>query len=488
MKTWNVVRRQLGFTAIEMMVVLIVAIGAMVLGGDAYNTYINNLDNQSAAQHATSVRDAAQKYIKDNYASLEAVATATTPATITIPMLQTTNYLPASFNAVNNFGQSYAIEVLQPTAGKLQSLIVTTGRGVIPELGLRRTAQIIGAQGGYISSTNPSVATGSYGGWSTPLPGNYGVSPGAGHLAVALFFADSGTVSDYLYRNSVAGRPDLNTMNTPIIMSSVQTAGGACTTTGAIARDAGGAVLSCQANLWKTQGSAYWQDPVANVATLNGTYPCTASIVWQTRIVQTPTVGTGPRAYTCDGFAWQPLGLDDNGNFTLPGGTLYAGGAQSTYGGLTVQGSKNGWSGINFKDSTGANSGTLMMSPTYSGFFNAADNAWRWYVDNNGNSIQSGTAQANMLQVNAVATVGAACSPNGLIAKDSTGLILSCQSGSWQKASGSSGKPFGGAFMAGGLNSINPATGAVNCPAGYAPYQVAYFNTYAGPSSTFICY
>ena len=66
-------------------------------------------------------------------------------------------------------------------------------------------------------------------------------------------------------------------------------------------------------------------------------------------------------------------------------GSLATGGATlgpttSNYGAATLKGDTNGWSGVNFKDSAGSNSGTLMMKPTYSGFFNAADNNWRMYV------------------------------------------------------------------------------------------------------------
>lgn len=41
------------------------------------------------------------------------------------------------------------------------------------------------------------------------------------------------------------------------------------------------------------------------------------------------------------------------------------------------------------------------------------------------------TTASGKLQVNDIVVVGATCSPNGLIAKDASGLILSCQSGIW---------------------------------------------------------
>ncbi|MFU8030944.1 shufflon system plasmid conjugative transfer pilus tip adhesin PilV, partial [Escherichia coli] len=36
------------------------------------------------------------------------------------------------------------------------------------------------------------------------------------------------------------------------------------------------------------------------------------------------------------------------------------------------------------------------------------------------------------LQLEKTATAGASCSPNGLVGRDSTGAILSCQSGVWK--------------------------------------------------------
>ena len=48
-------------------------------------------------------------------------------------------------------------------------------------------------------------------------------------------------------------------------------------------------------------------------------------------------------------------------------------------------------------------------------------------------SDYSGTITAGNLLIKNVATEGTGCSPNGLTAVDSTGLILSCQSGIWTR-------------------------------------------------------
>jgi|GEM_PF-2175375 len=56
-------------------------------------------------------------------------------------------------------------------------------------------------------------------------------------------------------------------------------------------------------------------------------------------------------------------------------------GAESKYGALTVEGIKNNWGGINFKDGL-TNLGTLMVRDDIQGFYNDADSGWDWYFRN----------------------------------------------------------------------------------------------------------
>lgn len=75
-------------------------------------------------------------------------------------------------------------------------------------------------------------------------------------------------------------------------------------------------------------------------------------------------------------------------------GVIYGGGAQSNYGATTIRGDKNNWSGINFRQANGTNAGTLMMYPSYSGFYGANDANWRMLVtegDNRGGVAGWGT-------------------------------------------------------------------------------------------------
>ncbi len=82
--------------------------------------------------------------------------------------------------------------------------------------------------------------------------------------------------------------------------------------------------------------------------------------------------------------------LDVSGSIKT-NGVLYGSGATSTYGALTIDGTKNSWGGINFK-SAGTNLKTFMVNGTYSGVYNTADNAWDWLW--NGSTLSTGTVPA----------------------------------------------------------------------------------------------
>ena len=481
---------QSGVTLLELIVTLGI-IGAVMAGvARLVDQYIDDTKGALTAQQMVTVGNAAQAYIKDNYATVMANATATTPAIVTVPMLSAAGYLQSGFSTTNNFGHSVCVLVLEPTANNLNALVVAEGGTAIDDLTLGSIAANIGAAGGGIYSSASTTLRGSMGGWSTAV-GNFSNANAsnlkcdgtagtptlaAGHPIMALWFANGDTTSGFLHRNDVPGRPDLNTMNTPIIMASVQTSGAVCATTGAIARDTNGALLTCQGGTWKPgSGGLTWKGSVASVASL----PASGNSSGDAYRVS----GAGNHVFIWDAQnnVWQGMVVDSSGNLTLPG-LIYASGSNSSYGAITMQGSKNGYSGINFRDAAGNIAGTLMMSPTYSGFFNAADNNWRWYVDNAGNSYQPGNVQAGTLQVDTVVAEGSACAPDGKIAKSSatSGLILSCQSGAWKPiASGGDHGTFlttGNYFC--GLPFVcsvgNPKTGACSCPAGTSAYQTSF--------------
>lgn len=183
-----------------------------------------NIINAAVAGQAVTFNGAVQRYVQDNGPAIATVATPTSPYTITPAMLAT--YLPSGFSAGNPWKQQWQAQVLQPSAGQLETLVTTTGGIPIddPKQLIQIAAQV-GAQGGYIpyagmlgnASYDPSTAIGTLGAWSRQMTGFS--NPGAGHLASLLSFSGIQTSNGYLYRIAVPGQPQLNAMQTNLSMT-----------------------------------------------------------------------------------------------------------------------------------------------------------------------------------------------------------------------------------------------------------------------------
>jgi prepilin-type N-terminal cleavage/methylation domain-containing protein len=372
-----------GVTLVELLIALVVLASVSVGVTRLVQMAAEDTQISVTALHAKTVGDAAQSYIRDNYADIMLVATATQPALVRVADLIAEGYLPAGFSAANPSRQNLCVLVTQPSSAKLNGLLVAEGGDAIDDLSLGQLSSTIGAAGGGIYTTAPSVVRGAMGGFEFPIgafananhlgqrcdgsPGAVNFAPG--HPAIALWFGDSLAPSPTLYRDEVPGDPSLNTMNTPILLgvSTVQAEGGTCSPRGALARDALGGVLSCEADYWKKAGSTYWRDPVETFAMLGA---CDATGRGHTRVVLTASVGSGPRAYTCDGTgAWVALGVDDSGSLRVDG--------------------------------------TATINRL-----------------------------AGTLEITEVAVAGDACVRNGSIAREVDGKFLSCQAGVWAGAGG----------------------------------------------------
>ncbi|WP_122762282.1 shufflon system plasmid conjugative transfer pilus tip adhesin PilV, partial [Pseudomonas viridiflava] len=99
------------------------------------------------------------------------------------------NYLPAGFSNTNAFGQTFVVLAGRVNVNQLESIVLTTGGQVIDEIDTREIAENIGAPGGFIPYNNTGVIQGVRGGWQLALS-NFGVNPGDGHTASALFLQD----------------------------------------------------------------------------------------------------------------------------------------------------------------------------------------------------------------------------------------------------------------------------------------------------------
>ncbi|WP_247391883.1 shufflon system plasmid conjugative transfer pilus tip adhesin PilV [Ralstonia pseudosolanacearum] len=216
-------------------------------------TASDNTRAASTAQQQLKLIDVGSDYIKKYSTNLQSVTTSTSPAIITVPMLQAVNLLDGSFNATNPYGQTWQIAVLQPSPGNLQALVMSYGGTAMNDMTASKIAGLVGQPGGIIPKNDSGIypggaatAYGSWGGW-TQSTANY-PSVSGGHVAALLNFNNGQLSSNYLYRNAVPGQQQLNTMNTPVIYGpgAIGTLNQPCSPVGAFGRDSMGASLSCQ--------------------------------------------------------------------------------------------------------------------------------------------------------------------------------------------------------------------------------------------------
>ena len=367
-------RSQQGMTLIEVLgalgiaAVLLLSLGAMI------DSSMDEIKGQQSALYQEQAVNAANKYITANYADLVTSTSGGSVAAITLPQLKTGGFLSDGFSNTNVFNQTPCILVRQSSSGKLDALVATYGGQAIPDRNIPLVAMYAGQGGGYISTAVPTTARGAS--WSLDTTAYRGVACNGttvlngssandgGHLVSSLFYDGPGQLStDFLYRNAVPGRPELNQMETPVHMvpgtgaQAVEDddADPRCTVasgTGKIAVDASGHILSCQSGVWKRQGFGFWKDPVLNYADL----PATGNTAGDVHMVTALN-----RAFTWNGSSWTALAVDQNGNYMVPG----------------------------------------MLT-------------------------------TNLMKLNQTAVKNTPCDDDGMIARDMTGLILSCQSGSWR--------------------------------------------------------
>jgi prepilin-type N-terminal cleavage/methylation domain-containing protein len=312
-------RRERGFTMIEILAAL--ALAALMIAGVTVliNSSLEDTRAQQAARYQSQMAAAARQLIQQNYSALIAQATTATPVVVKLngSPYQLSSYLSSAMNGTNAYGQTPCLLVYAATtAGALQALLVTEGGQTIPDPELGYIAANSGTGGGSIPLTNNpgGGAIGAYGSFTVPAPNPANAScsgskTGTGHLASLLFY--NGTQaqnSDYLYRVGVPGDPAANTMQVPIVLAN-QADYAACPTSGAIAADALGNVLNCEAGLWEPQASFHWRGPVADAAALSALPSPAAGDVAMTLATN--------RAYTYTGQTWQALAVDEQGDLAL---------------------------------------------------------------------------------------------------------------------------------------------------------------------------
>ena len=116
---------QRGLTLLEVIVSLAILSSASVGLYAIADQFSNDTKVTVAASQVRAFGDAARAYIKDNYASIQAVATPTTPALIDVPTLIAAGNLTTGFLSTNAYGQNMCALVLEPTANRLQAMVVS---------------------------------------------------------------------------------------------------------------------------------------------------------------------------------------------------------------------------------------------------------------------------------------------------------------------------------------------------------------------------
>lgn len=231
LRTGGVCGNEMGSLTLEVIAALLVLVALSTVGLRLGQQGIDLTKSKIAAEHMQRVVEAASRYVRANYSGLQAAATPTAAATVTVSDLKAGGYLPAGYSAKNAWGQDYGIYVLEPSAGDLQVIVLTEGgrghdasRPDFASLQVPHAASLMGAQGGFVPTgalpSQPSTRLqGVGGGWEWAFAGTNVPNPGAGHLGAMVYYADGVQDQDYLYRVSVPGKPELNQMSTVLDMN-----------------------------------------------------------------------------------------------------------------------------------------------------------------------------------------------------------------------------------------------------------------------------
>lgn len=452
--------KQRGFSLIEMMVVLGIVAVLMLAYWALKRDDSTSLKNSGVAAALAKVSDAAQAYAKANSAALLAAAGPTTSVSVTVPQLIAGGgHLDPSFPAVNAYSQTWRVRYIEPSPGNLQALVDSFGGVTLSFDSLAEIAQMAvkdGAPAGLISSTAPfsgapagcsgaslNYARGVFGDWCVMLS-NFGGSPGDGHLAAAVFYADASVNDDFLHRTANADH-QLNSMSTNIDMQNNN-----LDNVRVLNIPNGGNGINL--------GGSYLYGDSANLATRSAS----GNLYIQS------LAGAAGSIVQVHNIVGDSTSLFTAKNMSVTS-TLYAGGAVTSAGDVTAAGASYSSNWFRSYGNTG------WYSQTYGGGWYMSDGAWvRSYADKNvytGGEIRGGTIHSTgnvvadgALVVNGQGAEGAGCATKGAIAQDSngTGEVVMCKSGRWTALGGFSRYTIvNGPTVSGFVASV------ATCPAGW---------------------
>lgn len=208
--------RALGFTLLELMVVLAIMAFAAIAAAQKYRDHLRNLQAQSAADNITLLGKAVATYIGKNTATLSAAPY----SDVTLPQLVASNDLSSTFNGTTPWGSDYRIRVQRVGVAPYQykALVYTTTPWVIDgatrfDLVGAAVMRIGGAGGMTYDATGP---VGNGGAWSEPAAS---LAPASPYVAAGgqLFYNVAYSLMDLdaLYLRRDGG----NTMNAALQMN-----------------------------------------------------------------------------------------------------------------------------------------------------------------------------------------------------------------------------------------------------------------------------
>ncbi|ADP10351.1 hypothetical protein EJP617_06700 [Erwinia sp. Ejp617] len=362
-------------TGVALIILLLVSSWGYSLVNDwlAKRTWIN-----TAAQ-VSRFTQAVKSYTGRYYDMLLSTATATAPVTVTPAMLKNTGFLEQGFSETTSDGQSYRAAIVRNATNtdQLQALVYTQNGAALPFLALRQISMdITSGMGGYIWT--PGIATGAMSSWTVPLT-SFGASTTQGHIAALLTSDELGAArgeNDRLYRFSVTGKPDLNTMHTSIDMG-----GNNLNNTGTVNAENGNFSRNVAAGESVTAGGTVTGQDVNAHGNVNAGNAISAN---------NDIRSNNGWLITRDGKGW----LDES-----HGGGFYM--------------SDNDWVRV-------LNNKSLYTAGQVRG----------GSVRSDGNISAGGVLQPEQINY-----AGAACPQNGNISRDGSGSVLSCVNGVWKTTS-----------------------------------------------------
>jgi len=373
-------------------------------------------DHETVARQATTWANAAKLYIAANYDQLLATA----PATISYNQLVNSGYLNSGEPATNLYLQTWGVAVrVSPKNNKvLDAVLLSTGGDSLEYSDLRYISSAINGSGGFVYSgsmpagctNSTTVINGAACSWTQDLTG-FGISTTTGHIAVNLGADILGTAN--------AGNDFLHRFSTPGREEYNQMN---------TALDMNGMNLNRAGNLVIASDGKNGDD--------HGSNGSRGFLGWASG--------------SSDGAA------SDGKN--LRTGLYFSTAAPS------ADDKESVW--IKTTDNTSLEVKGKVLAPTVKG----------------SRLLQS----SGYLMPGKIVTAGSACDPvslgisdllantNGLVAHDSTGATLSCQSGAWKTQAPRGGQYVLRKYWPGGepvpenqvLCQANPVTGGCNCPVG----------------------